>query len=155
MPSFQVPVLGSLFVSFRPSLIRFPQLFLRCLPSALAFGLSASRPLPFVRFRSASGYSALCFFRSPLPGLASQRLFRCLGSSFRLPRSPPSPPPGFPCFVSGFRYLASCSFPFIPPGFAPTAVPPVLPFRSASSRPLLFRAFPPAFRFLSSASACF
>ena len=52
MPSFQVPVLGSLFVSFRPSLIRFPQLFLRCFPYALAFGIfrfpSASfRPLPF------------------------------------------------------------------------------------------------------------
>ena len=81
MPSFQVPVLGSLFVSFRPSLIRFPQLFLRCLPSAFAFGLSASRPLPFVRFRSASGYSALCFFLSALPGSASQWLSRCAAST--------------------------------------------------------------------------
>ena len=55
MPSFQVPVLGLLFVSFCPSLIHFPQLFLRCFPYALAFGLSASssgsfRPLLF-RFR--------------------------------------------------------------------------------------------------------
>ena len=148
MPSFQVLVLGSLFVSFRPSLIRFPQLFLRCLPSAFAFGLSAFRPLPFVRFRSASGYSALCFFRSLLPGLASQWLFQCFGSSFRLPRFPPYLPPGFPCFFSGFRYLAFCLFPFILPGFAPTAVPPVLPlcfrFRafpllSAFFRPLHFR----------------
>ena len=155
MLSFPVPVLGSLFVSFRPSLIRFPQPFLRCLPSAFAFGLSASHPLSFVRFCSASGYSALCFFRSLLPGPASQWLLQCSGSSFRLPRFPPSPPPGFPCFVSGFRYLAFCSFPFVPPGFAPTAVPPVLPFFSAFFRPLLFRAFLLAFRFLSSASACF
>ena len=155
MLSFQVSVLGSLFVSFHPSLIRFPQLFLRCLPCAFAFGLSAFLPLSFVRFCSASGYSALCFFRSLLPGLASQWLFQCFGSSFRLPRFPPYLPPGFPCFFSGFRYLASCLFPFILPGFAPTAVPPVLPFFSAFSRPLLFRAFPLAFRFLSSASACF
>ena len=140
MLSFQVSVLGSLFVSFHPSLIRFPQLFLRCLPFAFAFGLSAFHPLSFVRFCSASGYSAFCFFRSLLPGLASQWLFQCFGSSFRLPRSPPSLPPGFPCFFSGFRYLAFCLFPFILPGFAPTAVPPVLPFFSASSRPLLFRA---------------
>ena len=34
-----------------------------------------------------------------------------------------------PCFR--FLYSACCSFPFIPPGFAPTAVPPVLPFFSA------------------------
>ena len=52
MLSFPVPVLSSLFVSFRPSLIRFPQLFLRCSPCALAFGIfrfpSASfRPLLF------------------------------------------------------------------------------------------------------------
>ena len=50
--SFPVPVLSFLFVSFRPSLIRFPQLFLRCFPYALALGIfrfpSASfRPLPF------------------------------------------------------------------------------------------------------------
>ena len=55
MPSFQVPVLGSLFVSFRPSLIRFPQLFLRCFPCAFAFGLfrfpsGSFRPLPFRLF---------------------------------------------------------------------------------------------------------
>ena len=141
MPSFPVPVLGSLFVSFRPSLIHFPQLFLRCLPHALAFGLSASLPLSFVRFFSGSDYSAFCFFRSLLPGRASQGLFQCSSSSFRLPRFPPSLPSGFPCFFSGFRYLAFCSFPFILPGFAPTAVPPVLPFFSAFSRPLLSRAF--------------
>ena len=41
-----------------------PQLFLRCLPYAFAFGLSPSDPLPFVRFSSGSGYSAFCFFLS-------------------------------------------------------------------------------------------
>ena len=34
-----------------------------------------------------------------------------------------------PCFR--FSYSACCLFPFVPPGFAPTAVPPVLPFFSA------------------------
>ena len=55
---------------------------------------------------------------------------------------PRSSQPGFPCLLPRFSYSASCLFPFVPPGFAPTAVPPVLPFFSASSRPLLFRAFP-------------
>ena len=156
MFSFQMSVLGFLFVSFRPSRFRShsrstgASLPFRFLASASLPGFFACFPLSFVRFRSASGYSAFCFFRSLLPGLASQWLFQCFGSSFRLPRFPLSPPPGFPCFLSGFRYLASCSFPFILPGFAPTAVPPVLPFFSASSRPLLSRAFLPAFRFLSS-----
>ena len=80
MLSIPVPVLSFLFVSFRPSLIRFPQLFLRCFPYALAFGIfrfpSASfRPLLF-RFRLLS----LCFFLSALPGSASQWLPRCAAS---------------------------------------------------------------------------
>ena len=81
MPSAQVPVLGSLFVSFRPSLIRFPQLFLRCFPSALAFGLfrfpsGSFRPLTFcLRLLS------LCFFLSALPASASQWLPRCSASA--------------------------------------------------------------------------
>ena len=41
-----------------------PQPFLRCLPCAFAFGLSAFLPLSFDRFRSASGYLAFCFFLS-------------------------------------------------------------------------------------------
>ena len=62
--SFQVPVLSFLFVSFRPSLIRFPQLLVRCLPffrllaSPSCSVFSASLPLSFVRFCFASGYSA-------------------------------------------------------------------------------------------------
>ena len=61
---FPVSVLSSLFVSFHPSLIRFPQPFLRCLPffrflaSPSCSVFSASLPFPFGLFRSASGYSA-------------------------------------------------------------------------------------------------
>ena len=52
MLSFPAPVLSFLFVSFRPSLIRFPQLFLRCFPYALALGIfrfpsGSFRPLLF------------------------------------------------------------------------------------------------------------
>ena len=43
-----------------------------------------------------------------------------------------------------------CSFPFTLPCFAPTAVPQVLTFRSAFSRPLPFRSFPLPTPFLSS-----
>ena len=43
-----------------------------------------------------------------------------------------------------------CSFPFALPCFAPTAVPQVLTFRFASSRPLPFRCFPLPTPFLSS-----
>ena len=141
MHSFLVPVLGSLFVSFRPSLIRFPQLFLRCFPSAFAFGL----------FRFPSGSFRLLLFCLRLLGRlfflsASSCLRLTVASSVlrlrsRFPGLPRSFLPGFPCFLSRFFVLGFCSFPFILPGFAPTAVPPVLPFFSASSRPLLFRAF--------------
>ena len=134
-------VLGFLFVSFRPSLTRSHSCSSGAYLMLSLSVLSASVPLSFVRFPSASGYLAFCFFLSLLPVLASQWLLRCFGSSFRLPRFPPSLPPGFPCFFSGFRSLAFCLFPFILPGFAPTAVPPVLPFFSAFFRPLLFRAF--------------
>ena len=66
MPSFQVPVLGFADGFLSPLPDSLPQLFLRCLPCALAFGLSPFLPLPFVCFRSGSGYSALCFFLSSL-----------------------------------------------------------------------------------------
>ena len=73
-----------------------------------------------------SDYSAFCFFRSVsscfrLSVATSVRCFR-----FRFFSFPPSFQPGFPCFLSGFLYLAFRSFPFILPGFAPTTVPPVL-----------------------------
>ena len=80
---------------------------------------------------SASVSSFPCFPAPPHSGFPSASVL-----PRRFPRFPPSPPPGFPCFLSGFWYLAFCLFPFIPPGFAPTAVPPVLPLCSR------FRAFP-------------
>ena len=149
MPSFQVPVLSFLFVSFRLFPDSLPQLFLRCLPYAFAFGLSPSDLLSFVRFSSGSGYSAFCFSFPLRPCFALQLLFRCCLSAFRLPGFSTSVPPGFPCFPSVSKYSAFCSFPFILPGFAPTAVPPVLPFFSAFAS---FPGFPLPFRFLSSPS---
>ena len=112
-----------------------PQLFLRCFPRAFAFGLSPSNPLSFVRFSSGSGYSASASSFPSLPGFASQRLLRC-ALPLSLSGFPLSLRPDFSCLPSRFLYSAFCSFPFILPGFAPTAVPPVLPlcFR--------FRAFP-------------
>ena len=64
MPSFQVLVLSSLFVSFRPSLIRFPQLFHRCFPSTFASGLFRLPSGFFRPLRPASDYSA---FRLSFP----------------------------------------------------------------------------------------
>ena len=77
MPSFRFSVLGFLSVSFRPSLLRFPQPLVRCLPFAFAFGIfrftsAFFRPL-LLRFRLLS----LCFFRSLLPGLTLQWFLRC------------------------------------------------------------------------------
>ena len=137
MPSAQVPVLGSLFVSFRPSLIRFPQLFLRCFPSALAFGLfrfpSASfRPLLF-RLRLLGPL----FFRSLLPGLAS---------------SVASPVPRFFLSASPFSTFSSAWFPMLLFRF------PVLGFLFVSFHPSRLRSHSCStgasllFRFLASAS---
>ena len=91
-----------------------PQPFLKCFPFALAFGLSPSNPLPFVRFSSGSGYSASA-------------------SSFPLfPAPPHSGFPGAPfrsrflafpvlsdlvshAVLPGSSYSAFCSFPFALP----------------------------------------
>ena len=127
MPSFQVPVLGFLFVSFRSTLIHSHSCFSGDSLVLSLSGLSASSSLSFVRVLFASSYLAFCFFRSLLLGFASQWLFQCFGSSFRLYRFPHSLLPDFSCIPSWFWYLAFCLFPFILPGFAPTAVPPVLP----------------------------
>ena len=91
-----------------------------------------SFPLCFRFLSSASAldsnYSAFCFSFPFLPVLASQRLPRCPPSAFASSISS-SLPPDFPCFRSDFKYSAFCLFPFVPPGFAPTAVPPVPAFR--------------------------
>ena len=79
---------ASLYVSFCPSLIhshsRSSGAYFRLTPSIF----SASLPLSFVRFFSASGYSAFCFFLSVLPVSASQWLPRCSLSAFASWASP-------------------------------------------------------------------
>ena len=72
---------ASPYVSFRPSLIRSHDRSSGASLTLSPSGFSASLPLPFVRFRSASGYSARCFFLSALPGSASQWLPRCAASA--------------------------------------------------------------------------
>ena len=86
---------ASPYVSFRPSLIRSHD---RSSGAHFQLSLSvfsASRPLPFVRSRSASGYSAFCFFLSALPDSASQWLPQCSALAFA-----PSVFPVLSCLVS-------------------------------------------------------
>ena len=71
-----------------------------------------------------------------LPRFASQLLFGCCLSAFRLPGFSASVSPGFPCFPSASKYSAFCLFPFVLPSFAPAAVPLVLTFC------FRFRSFP-------------
>ena len=137
MPSFQVPVLGFAVRFLSPFPDSLPQLFLRCLPYAFAFGLfrfrsTFFRPLLF-RLRLL-GFLFLPFLF--LPVSASQWLPQCALSAFASLALPVPSDLVSRVFSPGSSYSASCSFPFILPGFAPTAVPPVLP---SCSR---FRAFP-------------
>ena len=73
---------ASLYVSFRPSLIRSHSCSSGAYFQLSLSAFSASLPLPFVRFRFTSGYSAFCFFLSVLPASASQWLLRCPLSAF-------------------------------------------------------------------------
>ena len=112
-------------------------------PQVIAFAyapaLSAFLPLSFVRFRSASGYLAFCFFLSLVLPSSPHSGFSVL----RFPLSPLSFP--FLRFVSSAFpvpwYSAFCSFPFVLPDFAPTAVPSVLTVHSRSRSFLLTSAF--------------
>ena len=137
MPSFQVPVLGFAvrFLSLFPASL--PQPFHRCLPSVLTSGIfhfqsTFFRPLLF-HFQLLSLLFLPFLF---LPVLASQWLRPCAPSAFASLAFPVLSDLVSRVFLPGSSYLAFCSFPFIPPGFAPTAVPPVLPLCSR------FRAFP-------------
>ena len=105
MPSFQVPVLGSTDGFLSPLPDSLPQLFLRCLPCAFAFGLFPSNPLSFVRFSSGSGYLASVSSFPLLPVSASQWLLRCFPFRFRFFGFPRSLRPGFPCLLSRFFVL--------------------------------------------------
>ena len=79
---------ASLSVSFRPSLIRSHSCssgaYFRLSPSVF----SASRPLPFVRFFSASGYWACLYSFPSLPGSALQLAFPVLRFRSRFPSFP-------------------------------------------------------------------
>ena len=138
MLSFQVPVLGSLFVSFRPSLIHFPQLFHRCFPSF---------PLPRVRFfpglfclpsgffrplQPASDYSAFRAFFSLLPVSPGGGSFGARLSAFRSA-----------CFHASLSALVLSFLRFL----SPAAVSPHSGCLSASALRSLFRPRPPGFRF--------
>ena len=105
----------------------------RDFPLPIRFLSSASVPPP------ATQPSASSFPHFPAPPHSG---FPSAPLPLSLSRFSPFVPAWFPMPCSRFSYSASCLFPFVPPGFAPTAVPPVLPFFSASSRPLLLRAFP-------------
>ena len=129
---------GSLYsaylsVSFRPSLIRFPQLFLRCLPYAFAFGLFPFIRLSFVYLFSGSGYSASV---SSFP--LSSRLRLTVASSvhplrFHFLGFPRSFRPDFSCLLSRF-FVLGLSVSFL------SSLPASLP-------QLLYRCFPFAFAF--------
>ena len=106
MSSFRLLVLSSAVRFLSPFPASLPQLFHRCLPSALAsdivhFRSASFRPRPF-RFRLLS----LCFFLS-----ASSRFRLTVASSvrplrFRFLGFPRSLRPGFPCLPSDFSYSA-------------------------------------------------
>ena len=70
-----------LLVSFHPSLIRSRSCSSGASLALSPSGFSASLPVPFVPFCSASGYLAFCFFLSALHGSASQWLPRCAAST--------------------------------------------------------------------------
>ena len=113
---FRFPVLGFLFVSFRPPLIRSHSrssgAYLLLSPSA------TSLPIRFLSFASLPGldYSASVSFRS-----ASSRLlphsgyFRCSASAFASSVFPVPSGPVSRAFFPGSSYLAFCSFPFALP----------------------------------------
>ena len=92
-----------------------PQLFLRCFPSAFAFGPSPFNLLSFVRFSSGSYYSASV---SSFP--LSSRLRLTVASSVRPSALASLAFPVLPDLIShvffpGSSYSASCMFPFALP----------------------------------------
>ena len=142
MPSFRFLVLGFLFVSFRPSLLRSHS----CSSGAdLVLSLSvfsASDPLTFARFSSASGYSAFLFFRSLLPGFASQLLSRYRPLRFRFPSFPltlrPVARASCPLLVLGLSAGFLSSLPVPLPQPLPWCLPSAFAFGLFRSPPLSF-----------------
>ena len=148
MPSFRIPLLGFLFVSFRPSLIRSHN----CSSGASLMLSLSGFPLP-IRFLSSAS----------LPVPATQPLFLPF---LLFPASPHScfsgaaPPPfGFLAFPLPFHPVSRASLPFLS-----TQLSVCFLSSFPASLPQLFhRCFPhalafglsPYFRFLSSASVWF
>ena len=116
MPSFRVPVLGFADGFLSPFPDSLPQLFLRCLPYALAFGLSPSDPLSFVRFSSGSGYSAFCVSFPTFPVLPHSS-FPGAPSPLSLPWLSPFFLTRFPVFSFPVPVLGSLSVSFHPSRF--------------------------------------
>ena len=144
MLSFQIPVLGFADGFLSPFPDSLPQLFLRCLPHALAFGLSPSDPLSFVRFSSGSGYSASAS-SFPLFPVSPHSGFPGAPFRFRFFGFPRSFRPGFPCLLSRLFVLGSLLVSFHPSRFRSHSrstgaslllSPSGFPLTSASFRPL-------------------
>ena len=154
MPSFRIPVLSFAVRFLSPLPDSLPQPFLRCLPLALAFGLSPAASLSFVRVPSGSCYSASVFSfplssRLRLTATSSVLPLR-LSASLLFPfRSARFPVLRFRFFVLGSLFVS-----FHPTRFRSHSRSTGASLPSASSRPLPVRAFP-SLRFLSSASARF
>ena len=115
VPSFRIPVLGFADGFLSPFPDSLPQLFLRCLPRAFAFGLSPSASLSFVRSVSGSCYSAsVSSFplssRFCLTVACSVRPSAFASLAFPVPSDLVSR-----VLSPGSSYLAFCSFPFAPP----------------------------------------
>ena len=146
VPSFQIFVLGSTVGFLSPYPDSLPQLFLRCLPHAFAFGLFPSCPLSFVRFLSGSGYSASVSSFPFLPAFASQWLFRCRLLRFRFLGFSRSFRPGFPCLLPRFFVLGFLFVSFRPSRFCSHSRFP------GASLVLSLSGFFPFRRFLSSTS---
>ena len=138
-------ILGFLFVSFRPSPLRFPQLFHRCSPVALTQAFSFVSATFRLTSTLGFGYSAFRSSFSDFPRLASRWLLRYLRFRFRFSGSP-FRSPWFP--MKSFRFVCTrlpvrflSSFPASLPQLFHWCFPFRFPLRdqrltSASFRPL-------------------
>ena len=126
---------------FSPFPDSLPQLFLRCFPFALAFGLSASGPITFVLFPSASSYLASVSsfpISSRFPLTAG--LLRCALSALASLAFPVLSNPVSRVVFPGFRTRLSVCFLSSFPASLPQLFHRCFPF-SAFFRPLLFGLF--------------
>ena len=149
MPSFQVPVLGFAVCFFSPFPDSLPQLFLRCLPYAFAFGLFPFLPLSFVHFCSGSGYLASVSSFPLSSRFCLTVAFSMLPFRFRFLGFPCSFRPGFPCLLSRFFVLSFLFVFFHPSRFRSHSC------STGASLLLSPSGFPLTFCFLSSASVRF